>query len=389
MELAMNSSPSVTTGHRPFDLLFISHPDIVHAVFDGEEEHAGVGTFAERLAAAEEQLVEARRLIVAAREGQKRRYDQSRASPAAIRVGDLVYVRLRDRPVPNAIGDKLDARKKGPFAVTEVLSAHRIRLDLPDDMAIDPVISTEQVDVVPRSPDPFSANRAPSLPEPDVPRGHDAADGSDVPAGGEEEALLPPEEVAREEVLRDGDDGVTDGDKRGPPRARRLPVSLRGFHLGVLTTADRAQLEKALGEPIHRPRRLALSDRSVLLEEKPVAFLSRLTTPAEQKMVAAELELRCLAWAFAKWAYLLEGALVTVVTDHQPMGAMLQSTAGVSYGTNIARCRAQLMPHLPHLRFVVKPGALHSNVDALSRLHTDPGGSALLGGGDVLDETPA
>ncbi|KAE8191782.1 hypothetical protein CF336_g4721, partial [Tilletia laevis] len=353
VELAMNSSPSVTTGHRPFDLLFISHPDIVHAVFDGEEEHAGVGTFAERLAAAEERLVEARRMIAAARAGQKKRYDQSRASPAAIRVGDLVYVRLRDRPVPNAIGDKLDAWKRGPFAVTEVLSAHRIRLDLPDDMAIDPVFR------------------------------HDDAAGSGDSAGGEA-----PEVPVSDEVLSAGADGVMDVDGRGSPRARRLPVSLRGFHLGVLTTADRAQLEKALGEPIHRPRRLALSDRSVLLEEKPVAFLSRLTTPAEQKMVAAELELRCLAWAFAKWAYLLEGALVTVVTDHQPMGAMLQSTAGVSYGPNIARCRAQLMPHLPHLRFVVKPGALHSNVDALSRLHTDPGRSAFLGG-DVLDETPA
>ncbi|KAE8188325.1 hypothetical protein A4X06_0g6649 [Tilletia controversa] len=363
VELAMNSSPSVTTGHRPFDLLFISHPDIVHAVFDSEEEHAGVGTFAERLAAAEERLVEARRMIVAAREGQKRRYDQSRASPAAIRVGDLVYVRLRDRPVPNAIEDKLDARKRGPFAVTEVLSAHRIRLDLPDDMAIDPVISTEQVDVVPRSPDPFSASRAQSSPEPVVPHGLDAAAGVDESAGRDEELLSAQETIASEEVLRTVADGALDGDGRGPPRARRLPVSLRGFHLGVLTTADRAQLEKALGEPTHRPRRLALSDRSVLLEEKPVAFLSRLTTPAEQKMVAAELELRCLAWAFAKWAYLVPtGGGVSDRSD----GSSADGGDAAIHGWS----------------------ALHSNVDALSRLRPDPGRSAFLGG-NVLDVTPA
>ncbi|KAE8183552.1 hypothetical protein CF335_g8291 [Tilletia laevis] len=322
VELAMNSTPSLSTGQRPFDLVFVSHPDVVHAVFDGEEEHEGVGGFDERLAAAEERLVEARRCILLAREDQKRRYDQSRAPSVSLRVGDQVHLRLKDQPVPGAITSKLDARK-------------------------------------------------------------DAADGA---------ARLEEGTARLEEIPPLLDDDGADGDARLdpdvalPPRPRRLPTSFRGFHLGVLSTADRSQLEEALREPMRKARRVALSDRTVVLTEKPVAFLSRLTTPAEKKMVAAELELRCLAWAYAKWAYLLEGALLTVVTDHQPMGAMLSSTSGVSYGPNISRRRALIMPHLPNLRFVVRPGHAHVNADALSRLPTDPSRSAFLGG-DVLGGT--
>ncbi|KAE8184988.1 hypothetical protein CF328_g7680, partial [Tilletia controversa] len=370
VELAMNSTPSLSTGQRPFDLVFVSHPDIVHAVFDGEDEHAGVGGFDERLAAAEERLEEARRWILLAREDQKRRYDQSRAPPVQLQVGDQVHLRLKDRPVPGAITSKLDARKDGPFDVVEIVSPHRVRLALPDHIGIDPVVSIEQVDLVPRSPDPFAGARASA----DFPAADGAARFEEGTARLEE---MPP-------LL---DDDRADGDARPdpdvvlPPRPRRLPTSFRGFHLGVLSTADRSQLEEALREPMRKARHVALSDRTVVLTEKPVAFLSRLTTPAENKMVAAELELRCLAWAFAKWAYLLEGALVTVVTDHQPMGAMLSSTSGVSYGPNISRCRALIMPHLPNLRFVVRPGHAHVNADALSRLPTDPSRSAFLGGG--------
>ncbi|KAE8240669.1 hypothetical protein A4X13_0g7660 [Tilletia indica] len=361
VELAMNSTPSVVTGQRPFDLVFISHPSVVHTVFDGEE-HLGVGSFDERLAAAGELMVEVKELIAAARLGQKRRYDRSRASLPKLRVGDRVFLRLKDRPVPGTIGDKLDPRKMGPFAVEEVLSDHRVRLTLPADVAIDPVCSVEQLDLVPRSPDPFAAERERPSSSASSPVDAVAEADEDLP-----EIPPPP------------------GSPPIPPRARRLPVALRGFDIGVLTVGDQTVLMEALREPTRRPRRVELGDRSLLLMERPVVFLSRLTTPMEKKMVAAELELRCLAWAFAKLAHLLEGALVTVVTDHQPMGAMLSSTSGVSYGPAISRCRALLMPHLPNLRFVARSGSSHANADALSRLRTEPGRSVSLGG-HVLDE---
>ncbi|KAE8228244.1 hypothetical protein CF326_g6832 [Tilletia indica] len=358
VELAMNSTPSVVTGHRPFDLVFVSHPSIVHAVFD-DAEHLGVGSFDERLAAAGERMAEVRDVIEAARLGQKRRYDRSHAPLVPLRAGDRVFLRLKDRPVPGAIRDKLDPRKLGPFPIAEVLSDHRVRLDLPADVSIDPVVSVEQIDLVPRSPDPFAAQRDhPSAPSPGAPAVlDDLVDIPDIPA--------PP-------------------DLPVAPRSRRLPAPLRGFDLGVLSVDDQSTLLEALREPIRRPRSLTLGDRSLLLTERPVVFLSRLTSVMEKKMVAAELELRCLAWAFAKLAHLLDGALVTVITDHQPMGAILSSTSGVTYGPAISRCRALMMPHLPNLRFVARPGHAHANADALSRLPTDPGRSSFLGG-HVLD----
>ncbi|KAE8242421.1 hypothetical protein A4X03_0g8040, partial [Tilletia caries] len=83
VELALNSSPSSVTGQRPFDLVFVSHPTVVHAIFDAEE-HLGVGSFDERLSAAQDRLAEARQHIAAARLEQKRRYDSRRTTPALI-----------------------------------------------------------------------------------------------------------------------------------------------------------------------------------------------------------------------------------------------------------------------------------------------------------------
>ncbi|KAE8220870.1 hypothetical protein CF326_g8671, partial [Tilletia indica] len=258
VELAMNSTPSVVTGERPFDLVFISHPSVVHAVFDGAE-HLGVGSFDERLAAANERMAEVREHINAARLDQKRRYDRSRAALAKLRVGDQVFLRLKDRPVPGAISDKLDPRKMGPFPVEEVLSDHRVRLTLPADVAIDPVISVEQLDLVPRSPDPFAATRERPSSSASSPRQTAATGGGNIP-----DLPLPPASPPL------------------APRARRLPVPLRGFDIGVLTVSDQTALLEALREPIRRPRRLELGDRSLLLVERPVVFLSRLTTPMER-----------------------------------------------------------------------------------------------------------
>ncbi|KAE8228960.1 hypothetical protein CF326_g6088 [Tilletia indica] len=55
-ELAINSTPSLTTGYRPFDLVFIGHPSLVHALIDAHD-HAGVSSFDERLAAAAVRLL--------------------------------------------------------------------------------------------------------------------------------------------------------------------------------------------------------------------------------------------------------------------------------------------------------------------------------------------
>ncbi|KAE8214874.1 hypothetical protein CF327_g1781 [Tilletia walkeri] len=135
VELAMNSTPNVTTGYSPFDLVFIAHPGPVHALFDSSLGD-GEESFDDKLLAATERLGDARRAIDAARAQQKRRYDASRMPLPVLRVGDEVFVRLRDRPVPGHGQGKLDPRKLGPFRVSEVLSPHRVRLDLSEDLGI-------------------------------------------------------------------------------------------------------------------------------------------------------------------------------------------------------------------------------------------------------------
>ncbi|KAE8247232.1 hypothetical protein A4X06_0g4603 [Tilletia controversa] len=322
-ELAINSTPSVTTGERPFDLVFVAHPDLVHAVFDSDE-HSGVGSFAERLAAADARLSEAREAVSVARVAQKRNYDRSRAALPLLEPGARVYVRLDDRPMPGALHDKLAPRRQGPYEVLEVLSPHRVRLALPEGIGIGNEFDVSQLDVTPAVPDPFETHRAGSPP---------VSSSSPVPAS----PASPPEVLPSL-----------------PPRERHAPRAMREYETGPGTFSMSVVPVEELRGPYRRPRRLSLEDgREVVLVEKPVAFLSRLTAPAERKLVAAELELCCLAWAFGRFLHLLEGADVTVVTDHAPLGAMLTSTAGAKYGPVISRCRAVLMPHLAHLRFVV------------------------------------
>ncbi|KAE8218414.1 hypothetical protein CF319_g7709 [Tilletia indica] len=346
-ELAVNTTPSVVTGFSPFDLVFVSHPDVTHAVFDAED-HAGVSAFSERLAAAHERLDEARVAAEEARREQKRKYDGSRAALPHYVVGDRVYVRLPDRPVPGAMVDELAPRKLGPFRVRAVLGDHRVALDLPDDLRIGDTFSISQLDAVPGEADPFATHRASPPPRSSTP--------SPVPSRGPSPPPL-------------------------PPRARRAPTTLRGYDTAPSVNAFSSAAYDLLRGPYHRPRRVVLDGRRVLLTERPIAFLSRLTMPTEQRIVASELELCCLAWAFARFLHLLEGVDVTVVTDHSPLGPMLTSSAGAKYGPVISKCRALLMPHLAHLRFVHRAGASHVNADALSRLVSRPETDGLLGGG--------
>ncbi|KAE8240461.1 hypothetical protein A4X13_0g7796 [Tilletia indica] len=374
-ELAMNSTPNVSTGHRPFDLVFISHPRLVHAVFDSAE-HEGVGAFPERLAAAEERIDEARRALDVARKEQKRRYDQRRRGLPPVSPGDRVYVRLTDRPIPGAIISKLSPRKLGPYVVAEVLSPHRVRIALPSPLRIHDEFSIEQLDVLPTEEDPFASSRSAPVLQPSAPAVAD--DGV--------------EDVSVSSAVLDED--ATNVPAPRPVRTARLPAALREYDLevGEINVLSESALE-LLRIPSSKPRVAELDGREILLEERPVVFLSRLTTVTEKRFVAPELELSCLAWAFGRLMHLLEGASVTVITDHAPLGPMLTAKASAEYSPTITKCRAMLMPHIPNLRFVHKPGRKHTNADALSRLVPpvdvdgvdDPGRSSCEAG-VVLDE---
>ncbi|KAE8224221.1 hypothetical protein CF326_g8070 [Tilletia indica] len=357
VELAMNSSTSSVTGQRPFDLIFISHPSVVHAVFD-EEEHLGVGSFPERLSAAHERLAEACRHTAAARVVQKRRYDQRRARSPIVLPGMRAWIRLRDRPIAGTVVDKLDARKSGPYVVEEVLSPHRVRLSLPAGMDIDSVFSIEQLDFEPAEDDPYAADRSAAV-----------STSPPIETSRSADALILPHDTNGE--------SAPVASREPSSRVRHVPTTLRDFQVGtVRAMSSSSELNDLLYGPLSKPRTIRDGDEEIVLTERPVVFLSRLTSPAESRLVAPELELVCLAWAFQKLAHLLEGAITTVVTDHSPMERMLRSTTAIPYGPTITRCRAILMPHLSNLRFVYRPGSRHTNADALSRLPIDQGRSS-------------
>ncbi|KAE8238705.1 hypothetical protein A4X13_0g8413 [Tilletia indica] len=187
VELAFNSSPNVTTGHRPFDLVFVAHPDLAHAVFDADAGR-GAESFDDRLLAASERLSDAYRAIAEARAQQQRRYDARRGPLPVLHAGDQVFVRLGDRPIPGLGEGKLDARKAGPYAVREVLSPHRVRLALPDDLRISDEFNIEQLDPLPGSPDPFALQRRSPSPDPlsDAAAVVDGSGGTDAVGAGDD-----------------------------------------------------------------------------------------------------------------------------------------------------------------------------------------------------------
>ncbi|KAE8179659.1 hypothetical protein A4X06_0g4881 [Tilletia controversa] len=218
----MNSTPALSTGFRPFDLVFVAHPDVVHAVFDGHE-HSGVSSFEERLSAAAERLDEARRAILEARSDQKRRYDARRSAIPALHTGMMVWVRLRDRPLPGLVRDKLDARKHGPFEVVEVLSAHRVRLRLPADLDVDPVFNVEQLDFAPVEVDPFADARVlPTVDTAALPSGPAFVPDSVDALPTTTDAVAPDQDVVETESVA------------AASRSRRAPGNLREFQLGTL-----------------------------------------------------------------------------------------------------------------------------------------------------------
>ncbi|KAE8179804.1 hypothetical protein A4X06_0g8351 [Tilletia controversa] len=120
----------------------------------------------------------------AARAVQKQRYDRRRRPLPVLAVGDLVWVRLSDRPVPGVSTSKLVSKKLGPYPVAEVLSAHRVRLALPSPLRIQAEFAVEQLDPLPTDRDPFASVRARAA---DV--AIDTADNAEVVDGSGDEAV--------------------------------------------------------------------------------------------------------------------------------------------------------------------------------------------------------
>ena len=102
-------------------------------------------------------------------------------------------------------------------------------------------------------------------------------------------------------------------------------------------------------------------------QQVPIAFASRLMTPAEKNYHITEQECLALVWALKKFRPLIYGGQILVVTDHH---ALCWLTTKRELSGRLARWA--LLTQEFQLSIVHKSGRLHLDADALSRCPVDP-----------------
>ena len=97
---------------------------------------------------------------------------------------------------------------------------------------------------------------------------------------------------------------------------------------------------------------------------QPIAYLSKKLTPTEQRRSAYERELGAIAYALVQWRHYLEGADVTILTDHKPLTSFMDqnhlSRTQASWITN-----AGFFSINPTIKYI--KGKANVMADALSR----------------------
>ena len=108
----------------------------------------------------------------------------------------------------------------------------------------------------------------------------------------------------------------------------------------------------------------AVLSQNVDGEEHPVLYLSRKLLPREQRYATVEKECLAIKWAVETLRYYVLGRRFTLVTDHAPLKWMHTNR---DKNARVTRWFLSLQP----FSFVVRhrAGLLHSNADALSRVH--------------------
>ena len=96
-------------------------------------------------------------------------------------------------------------------------------------------------------------------------------------------------------------------------------------------------------------------------KERPIAFVSRHLTKAEQKWHIREQEALAVIWTLESFRHFLMGAEFKVRTDHSSLKWLLDAKNG-----RLGRWALRLMEFGP-FQIVHRSGKMHTNVDALSR----------------------
>lgn len=330
VEFAMNSLTSSTTGYAPFDLLYTSRT--VPWAIVSERAESDVSVF-ETARAMVKDAVEARKLATRL---YQHWFNRRHSSPPPYKVGDLVLVRLDERPLVE--GDsrlsKLDQRCKGPWPIKRVISKITVELDLPAELSkTSPIFTVDQlkpyrsVNDAEKESSPIPVSNAPAAPQ---------------------------EEDYDSSVSTDSSDSETEPSGEHSPSA---PTQRQSSRLAGRPRRSWDRRTHAQANPAH----------PVEFREFAILYWSRQLRGAEPSYNITELELLGCKEGVVNNRIFLEGAEgITVVTDHRPLLTILNSTKELSANTRVDRFRLALQGY--DIKVVYREGRQHLNADALSRL---------------------
>ena len=348
IELAINEAKHSSTGFSPHDLLYTTRKSPSETILRPHETSVPEGV-PESIALSRAKLKEAMENIERAQAAQKRYYDRRHSTPPKLEVGDMVFLLLDLHPVRRIPRSKLAWPKWGPFKVLRLVSGTAIEVDFPRDSGIHRVVSIQHLERLP--PDSFER-----------------------PAG-EPTALIDGEEAWDVERIIG---------KRRTGRAKNIQylVKWKGFdesqsqwlfYDDLKEDLDAETLEDMIKDwEGSRPGQTATKASAHVAvtrsAEKPVLYLSRNLRAYEKNYTILELELGAVVWAVLKCQRYLDGVAFTVITDHQPILRVINSSSQTLTSTRVERWRMLLQPYAGQITWIHKSGKTHTNVDALSRL---------------------
>jgi len=148
-EFAYNNTVSSTTGLSPFFANYHYHPRYeIHVKPDSAPPPEVLVDYSDRLQKLDEHLQSE---MAYAQAVQSEQADKHRSAPPNLQVGDYVWL-LRRHIQTTRPSSKLDFKRLGKFRISEKISSHAFKLELPPTMRIHPVFHISLLEPVGTDP---------------------------------------------------------------------------------------------------------------------------------------------------------------------------------------------------------------------------------------------